>query len=92
MLLSPYCSLCAGSGMSHRTIRKHPHEDWKQVAGGWTSLQSVDRDFVAEPFTENGLITAATRLADQTNFTHALDWASEGYPDDDYLEPIDRVF
>ena len=35
MLLSPYCSLCAGSGMSHRTIRKHPHEDWRkwQAAG-----------------------------------------------------------
>ena len=84
--MAPYCALCEGSGMSHRTIRKHPHEDWQK----WQSAGlrfSVDRDFAATPFHKNGIITAATRVADQTNFTHALDWASEGYVDDDYLKP-----
>ena len=85
-LMAPYCALCEGSGMSHRTIRNHPFEDWQkwQTAG---LRFSVDRAFVATPFHKNGIITADTRVADQTNFTHALDWASEGYVDDDYLAP-----
>ena len=37
--------------MSHRTIRKHPHEDWKKWQAAGLRF-SVDRDFVAEPFTK----------------------------------------
>ena len=84
--MAPYCALCEGSGMSHRTIRKHPHLDWQKWQAAGLRF-SVDRDFAATPFHKNGIITASTRVADQTNFTHALDWASEGYVDDDYLAP-----
>ena len=84
--LAPYCALCEGSGMSHRTIRKHPHLDWQKWQAAGLRF-SVDRAFAATPFHKNGIITDSTRVADQTNFTHALDWASEGYVDDDYLAP-----
>ena len=35
LLLQPFCDLCAGAGLSYRTIRKHPHENWEryQLAG-----------------------------------------------------------
>ena len=48
---------------------------------------TVDRQFNAEPYTKNGIVTAATHEGDLQDFVNALDWASEGYPDDDYLAP-----
>lgn len=85
-LLEPFCALCEGSGMSHRTIRKHPVELWEryQLAG----MRFIsDRQFNATPFTEDGVVTDLTQTSNLQNFVYALDWASEGYPDDDYLSP-----
>ena len=72
--------------MSHRTIRKHPHEEWRkwQAAG----LRFIaDREFNTEPFTSQGVVTDRVLKVDLQDFTNALDWASEGYPDDDNLAP-----
>ena len=55
-ILEPFCAVCEGSGMSHRTIRKHPHEEWRkwQAAG----LRFIaDREFNTEPFTSEGVVT-----------------------------------
>ena len=36
---------------------------------------------------QHGVVTDAAHNADLRNFQAAADWASEGYPDDDYLSP-----
>ena len=62
-LLIPFCALCDGAGLSYRTIRRHPHEDWEryQLAGmRFTS----DRDFNTIPITKYGISSAASHRGD----------------------------
>ena len=85
-LLTLFCAVCEGSGLSHRTTRKHPYEDWQKWQRAGMRF-TVDRQFDAKPYTKNGIVTAETHEGDLQDFVNALDWASEGYVDDDYLAP-----
>ena len=89
-LLTLFCAVCEGSGLSHRTTRKHPYEDWQKWQRAGMRF-TVDRQFNANPYTKNGIVTAETHEADLKDFVNALDWASEGYTDDDYLDPRTNV-
>ena len=87
-LMAPYCALCEGSGMSHRTIRKHPRmRTGRSGSRAGTAVQRGSCLCGNTVSQERHHHRRHARVADQTNFTHALDWASEGYVDDDYLAP-----
>ena len=82
-LLVPFCALCDGAGMSYRTIRKHPHVEWEKYQKSGLRISS-DRDFNTTSLWEYGIVTAESHRIDLENFERAADFASEGYPDDDF--------
>lgn len=89
-LFQAFCALCEGSGMSHRTMRLHPTDDWER----WAEAQvrfSVDRDFTAVPVAGASQITPGVAFGNRINFRNALDHFGEGHPDDDYLAPRTTV-
>ena len=86
-LLEPFCDLCEGAGLSYRTIRKHPHEDWLRYQTAGLRISS-DRAFNTVAIPQYGVVTDAAHKTDLQNFRNAADWAAEGYPDDDYLAPV----
>ena len=45
---------------------------------------SSDRDFETESLSRYGLVTPELHRIDLENFERAADFASEGYPDDDF--------
>ena len=86
-LLEPFCDLCDGAGLSYRTIRKHPHEDWERYQLAGLRISS-DRAFATTGLPQYGVITEAAHNTDLQNFRNAADWAAEGYVDDDYSAPV----
>ena len=70
--------------MSYRTIRKHPHVHWEryQKAGLRISSDQGLRDGPRSRAT--ALSLAELHRIDLENFERAADFASEGYPDDDF--------
>ena len=86
-LLEPFCDLCAGAGLSYRTIRKHPHVAWARYQLAGLRISS-DRAFDTVGLPEYGVVTDAAHKIDLQNFRNAADWAAEGYADDDYLAPV----
>ena len=89
-LMMPFCALCEGSGMSYRTMRKHPADDWKRWLEAAVRFSS-DREFNASPVAGASMVTAAVAFGNRINFRNALDHNAEGHPDDDYLEPRTTV-
>ena len=89
-LFMPFCDLCEGSGMSHRTISKHPPDDWQRWAEARVRF-SVNRDFEASPVAGASQITPAVAFANRINFRNALDHFGEGHADDDYQAPRSAV-
>ena len=85
-VLAPFCAVCEGEGMSHRTMRGHPSDDWEKWQKAGLRF-TVDRDFNANVWQGAGVVTPSRHTADLVNYRHALDWAAEGYADDDYLAP-----
>ena len=86
-LLAPFCDMCDGAGLSYRTIRKHPHEDWQRYQLAGLRISS-DRAFNTVGLPQHGVVTDAAHNADLRNFQAAADWAAEGFPDDDYSAPV----
>ena len=86
-LLSPFCALCEGAGLSYRTIRKHPHEAWERYQLAGLRISS-DRAFNTVGLPQFGVVTDAAHKVDLRNFQAAADWAAEGFADDDYSAPI----
>ena len=85
-LLVPFCALCDGAGMSYRTIRKHPHVHWERYQKAGLRISS-DRDFNTTSLWHYGMLNPEAHRIDLENFERAADFASEGYPDDDFNLP-----
>ena len=87
-LLEPFCDLCAGAGLSYRTIRKHPHVDWERYQLAGLRISS-DRAF--------NTVASPRSTASSTDAAHKVDLHElPGTPpigqpraieDDDYLAP-----
>ena len=89
-LLMDFCDVCAGSGLSIRIIRKHPHNDWRTWLREGIRF-SVNKDFQPRLIEGAGTVTPEVRYANLENFNHALDHFGEGNPDDDFLAPRPEV-
>ena len=89
-LLVPFCALCAqGAGMSYRTLRNHPHENWERFQKAGLRISS-DRAFNTKSLSRYGFVNPEVHRIDLENFEKAADFAAEGYPDDDYNAPPSR--
>ena len=85
-LLTPFCELCEGAGLSHRLVRHHPAEAWARWQKAGAPFYS-DREFHANVIPNTGIITPLVTETNLVNFRHAVDHNSQGYPDDDFLNP-----
>ena len=85
-LMSHFCEICEGQGLSRRLLIKHPHFAWKVYLDGGVRF-SVRRDLSAASETaiqNTALLTPSVVTNDILNFNHALDHFGEGSDDNDY--------
>ena len=78
-----FCDLCAGSGLSGRVVKKHPHVEWKNWLDNGIRF-AVDRQFVARQTPNSRWLDDPVIDYDISNYNEALDHFREGHVDDDF--------
>ena len=87
ILFDHLCELCAGSGISGRTMKHAPDAVWSRLMDAGVRFDS-DRDFNIEVLSEAGIMTPAVARNNRVNYVRAVDHFEMGdAQDDDYLEP-----